>query len=198
MALDLLTIATVAIFASVVAGGLLLTSWLQSTSIRALGLWAMSFAGNAIGFALFVARGSIPETWWLLLTGAILAAAHGIMWTGARSFQGCSTPVPLMLAGTLIWLVACQFPAFRDSSGAWGPLMSMIIVAYSVLSAVEFWRGRDEALNSSWLIIALLLSHALIFMIRIPLGGSLRLPTGEFYINWLTFVFFEAIFYASS
>src|SRR5262249_52761117 len=130
MALDLLTIATVAIFASVVAGGLLLVSWLQSTSIRALGLWAMSFAGNAIGYALFVARGNIPDTWWLLLTGAILATAHGIMWTGARNFEGRSTPMPLMLAGSLIWLVACQFPAFHESPGAWGPLISAIIVAY--------------------------------------------------------------------
>jgi len=197
MTFDLLTIVTIAAFASMLAGGLLLASWLQSTSIRALGLWAMSFAGNAIGFALFVARGNIPDSWWLLLTGAILAAAHGIMWTGARSFEGRSTPVPLMLAGTLIWLVACQFPTFQDSPGAWGPLMSAIIVAYSVLTAVEFWRGRDEALTSSWLIIALLLGHALIFMIRILFGGSPRLSIqpGEV---WLTFIFFEAIFYAFS
>src|SRR5215813_6394273 len=159
MTFDLLTIVTIAAFASMLAGGLLLASWLQSTSIRALGLWAISFAGNAIGFALFVTRGNIPDSWWLLLTGAILAAAHGIMWTGARSFEGRSTPIPLMLAATLIWLVACQFPAFRNSPGAWGPLMSAIIVAYSVLSAVEFWRGRDEALMWRWLIIALLLGH---------------------------------------
>jgi len=200
MTLDLLTIVTIAAFASVVSGGLLLASWLQSTSIRALGLWAMSFAGNATGFALFVARGHIPDTWWLLLTGAILAAAHGIMWTGARSFEGRSTPMPLMLAGTLIWLVACQFPAFQDSRGAWGPLMSAIIVAYSVLTAVEFWRGRGEALTSNSLIIALLLGHALIFMIRILFGGSPRLSIqpGEVHINWLTFIFFEAIFYAFS
>src|SRR5262249_37276018 len=158
------------------------------------------FAANAIGFALVAARGDIPDAWWILLTGAILAAAHGIMWTGARCFEGRSTPAPLMLAGTLIWLVACQFPAFHKSPGARVALMSAIIVAYSVLSAVEFWRGRHEALTSSWLIIALLLSHALIFMVRIPFGGSLRLSIqpGELHINWLTFVFFEAIFYAFS
>jgi diguanylate cyclase (GGDEF)-like protein len=197
MTLDLFTVLIIAVFASAIAGGLLLVSWFQSPNLRALGLWAMSFAGNAIGFALVAARGNIPDIWSILIAGVILAASHGILWMGARNFEGRSTPVPLMLAGTLVWLVACQFEAFYNSQSARMALMSAIVVAYSVLSAAEFWRGRDGGLMR-WLIIALLLGHALMFLIRIPFGGSVPLPIhpGEAHINWLTFIFFETIFYA--
>jgi diguanylate cyclase (GGDEF)-like protein len=194
--LDLFTVLIIAVCALAIAGGLLLVSWLQSPNLRALGLWAMSFAGNAIGFALVAARGNIPDIWSILIAGAVLAASHGIMWTGVRSFEGRSTSVPLMLAGTLVWLVACQFEAFYDSQSARFALMSAIVVTYSVLSAVEFWRGRDEGLMR-WLIIALLLGHAMMFLIRIPFGGSVPLPIHPgVHINWLTFIFFETIFYA--
>ena len=77
-------------------------------------------------------------------------------------------------------------------------MTSAIAVTYSVLSAAECWRARDDGLTSRWLIIALLLVHALISLIRIPFGGSLSLPIhlGEVRINWLTFIVFETIFYA--
>ena len=106
MTVDLFTVLTIAAFASAIAGGLLLVSWLQITNLRALGLWAISFTGNGIGVALIAARGSIPDIWLILIAGAVLAASHGVMWTGVRSFESRSKSVPLMLAGALIWLVA--------------------------------------------------------------------------------------------
>src|SRR5262245_12782951 len=195
--LDLFTVLIIAVSALAIAGCLLLVSWLQSPNLRALGLWAVFFAGNAIGYALVAARGSIPDIWSILVAGAILAAAHGVMWTGVRSFEGRSTFVPLMLAGTLVWLVACQFEAFYASQSVRLALMSAIVVAYSFLSAVEFWRGRDDG-PMRWLVVALLLGHGLMFLIRIPFGSSVPLPIrpGDAYVNWLTFIFIENIVYA--
>jgi len=197
-ALDLHTVLIIAVGTLAIAGSLLLVSWLQSPYVRALGLWAMFFMGSAIGFALVAARGEIPDIWSILIAGAILAASQGFMWTGIRSFEGRSTFVPLMLAGTLLWLVACQFEAFYGSPTARLTLMSAIVVAYSLMSAGELWRGRHERLMSRWLIIALLLSHALLFLIRIPFGGSVPLPihVGEARIDWVTFIVFETIFYS--
>jgi len=199
MTLDLFTVLIIAVSALAIAGCLLLVSWLQNPNLRALGLWAMFFIGNAIGYALVAARGNIPDIWSILVAGSMLAAAHGTLWTGVRSFEGRSTFVPLMLAGTLVWLVASQFGTFYASQSARLALMSAIVAAYSFLSAVEFWRGRDRGLMRL-LIIALLLGHGLMFVIRIPFMGSVPLPIrpAEVHVNWHTFLFIENIVFAIS
>jgi diguanylate cyclase (GGDEF)-like protein len=115
-----------------------------------------------------------------------------------RSFEGRPTSVPLMLAGTMVWLVACQFEAFYGSLMARTALTSAIFVAYSVLSAVEIWRSREEKLISRWPIIAVLLGNVVFFVIRIPLAGSTpsHLDPGEINVDVFSFIIFETIFYA--
>jgi hypothetical protein len=127
--------------------------------MRALALWAAAFALGALGVALIAAQGQIPDFWSILIANGILAAAYGLLWTGVRNFEGRPTSVPLMLAGTTIWLIACQFEVFYGSQMARATLTSAIFIAYSVLSAVEIWRGRDEKLNSRWPIIVILLGR---------------------------------------
>jgi diguanylate cyclase (GGDEF)-like protein len=191
---DLFTVLIIGVGATAIAGGLLLVSWLQSPSLRALALWATSFAGSAVGLALVAGHGDIPDFWSVPIAGAILAASYGLLWMGARRFEGRSTSLPLVLAGTLVWLIACQFDAFYASFSLRASLMSAIVVAYSLMSAVEFWRGRAEPLMSRWLIIGLLLMHALLFLVRIPMGGSMPLPVQP--LDWFTFTILEIILYA--
>ncbi len=126
------------------------------------------------------------------------ATAYGIMWNGVRDFCGRPTSVLLMLAGAVIWVLACQVEAFFTAPYARAALMSAIVVAYSVLSAWGFWRVRDEALMSRLPIIILLLAHAVIVVIRVPLAGSLSLPIAsrEIHVGWWTFIIFEAVFFS--
>jgi diguanylate cyclase (GGDEF)-like protein len=197
MTLDLPTLLIVAVFILTIAASLLLVTWLQNPDVRALALWAASFALAAIGVALFVIRGSVPDNSSILIGYAILTASYGVMWMGVRSFEGRSTSTPLMLAGTIVWLFAGQFELFYGSPKARAALVSTIVVAYSVMSAVEFWRGRDERLMSRVPIIVLLLAHALVFLIRIPLADTVPLlsSSDDSHSGWLTFVIFEVIFY---
>ena len=76
--------------------------------------------------------------------------------------------------------------------------MSAIIVAYSVLTAWEFWRGRGEGLLSRIPIVVLLLVHAAIVVIRIPFAGSVVVPMAsqQIYVGWWTFAMFEAVFFS--
>jgi len=176
----------------------LVVSWLQSPATRALALWAAAFAFGALGVALVAAQGRIPEFWSVLIAYTILTAAYGIMWTGVRSFEGRPTSVPLMLAGTLVWLVACQFEAFYGSLIAKTALTSTIFIAYSVLSAVEIWRGRGEKLISRRAIMVILLGNVVFLVIRIPLLGAMPshvLPE-EINVDLFSFIVFETTFYA--
>jgi diguanylate cyclase (GGDEF)-like protein len=198
MELDLPTLFVTAVFASAVAGLLLLLSWLQNRNVGALALWAAAFMIGSAGVALISERGNIPDLWSIVFANAIISTTYGMMWAGARNFNGRPTSVAFMLAGAVIWLLACQIGAFLNSPQARATLMSAIVVAYSVLCAWEFWQGRDEGLMSRLPIVVFLLAHAAIVIIRIPLAGSLSLPIvfEHVHIGWWTFIIFEAIFFS--
>ena len=198
MELDLPTLFVTAVFASAVAGLLLMLSWVQNRSVGALALWATAFMIGSIGVALISERGSIPDIWSIVFANTIMSTSYGLMWGGARHFHGRPTPATFMLAGAVIWLAACQIGGFSNNPGARAALISAIIVAYSILCAWEFWRGRDEGLMSRLPIVAFLLAHAAIVIIRIPFAGSLTLPivSDRVQIGWWTFVIFETVFFS--
>ena len=186
MELDLPTLFVTAVFASAVAGLLLLLSWSQNWNVAALALWAAAFMIGSVGVALISERGNIPDIWSIVIANAITSTAYGLMWGGARNFNGRPTSLAFMLAGAVIWLLACQIGEFSNSPGARAALMSAIIGGYSVLCAWEFWQGRDEGLMSCLPIVVFFLAHAAIVIIRIPLAGSLSLPivSGQVQIGW--------------
>ena len=198
MDLDLPTLFITAVFASAVAGLLLLLSWLQNRNVEALALWAAAFMIGSVGVALISERGNIPDIWSVVIANAITSTAYGMMWGGARHFNGRPAPVAFVLAGAVIWLLACQIGAFPNSPGPRAALISAIIVAYSVLCAWEFWQGRDEGLMSRWPIVVFLLAHAAVVIVRIPLAGSLSLPvvSEEVQVGWWTFIIFETMFFS--
>jgi diguanylate cyclase (GGDEF)-like protein len=200
MALDLPTLFIITVFVSAVAGLMLLLSWLQNSNVQALAYWGAAFIMGSVGVALVFARSDIPDVWSIAIANAIVAAAYGTMWSGVRSFERHPTSVPLMLAGAAIWLVACQIESFFAAPIARAALMSAIVITYSGLSAWELWRGRAEGLMSRWPIIVLLLVHAAIFLVRIPLAGSipLAMTSHEIHIDWWTFVVFETVFFSIS
>jgi hypothetical protein len=157
VSLDIPTLFVIAVFVCAVAGFLLLLSWLQNRNVRALALWASSLIIGSIGVALIAARGDISDAWSIAIANAILATAYGMMWAGVRNFDGRATSAPLVLAGAVIWLVACHIEAFFTSPQARTVLMSAVVVSYSLLSAWELWRGRREGLIFRLPVILLLL-----------------------------------------
>jgi GGDEF domain-containing protein len=198
MSLDTPTLFVIAVFVCAVAGFLLLLSWLQNRTVRGLAFWASALIIGSIGVALIAARGDISNTWSIAIANAILATAYGMVWAGVRNFDGRATSTPLVLAGAVIWLVACHIQAFFTLLQARAALMSAIVVSYSLLAAWELWRGRREGLMYRLPIILLLLVHAAFFVVRIPLAGALPLPkdSGELRAGWWTFTVFEAVFFA--
>ncbi len=134
MSLDIPTLFVIAVFVCAVAGFLLLLSWLQNRNVRGLALWASALIIGSIGVALIAARGDISDTWSIAIANAILATAYGMIWAGVRNFDGRATSAPLVLAGAVIWLVACHIEAFFTSLQARTALMSAIVVSYSLLA----------------------------------------------------------------
>ena len=67
----------------------------------------------------------MPETWSVCVANALLCAAYGMMWGGARSFEGRRVRIPLLAAGAAIWIVAFQFESFAQSMQARISLVSV-------------------------------------------------------------------------
>jgi diguanylate cyclase (GGDEF)-like protein len=194
--IDLPTLCAVAFFITIVAGLLLVFAWLQNRRAPSLALWGLAYLLGAMGPGLLALRGFVPLTWSMIGAGTSLCCAYGVGWSGARIFEGRSIRLRYVLAGGAIWLVVCQFDAFRASEPARIALLSVVSAAYTLLAAREVWYGRDRELISRWPTLGLLLLHAGFLLVRIPFAQSVGFPPAANAPHRLALVIivFEALF----
>lgn len=182
-------------FAFLIAAALLLLSYLQQRQFAPLGLWSLSFGLAAIGTILLAARGQIPDVWSTILANALLAAAYGIMWAGARRFDGRKRRPFAAMAGVAIWLLAISNPDVYGSFAARSSVMAGIGIVYTLLTVMELWRSRSDGIPSRWPVIVLLLVHALAMPLRIPLVSA-WMGTNTAHVNLFAFAVFESVLLA--
>ena len=157
---NLTTLLAITVFTPAIAGCLLLLSWLQHRRIVALGVWGSGFLTASIATTLIiVARGTIPDFWSIVVGNALLAAAYGILWCGARKFDGKNVSIVLVLAGVLLWLAACSIGPIYARPEARATVMAAIGIGYTLLAVRELWLGRGDGVWR-WPIMVLLLGHA--------------------------------------
>ena len=115
------TLLAITVFTPALAGCLLLLSWLQHRNITALALWGSGFITASVATTLIViARGTIPDFWSIIVGNALLAAAYGILWCGARKFEGQEVSILPALAGVVLWIVACSIRPYLCAGGSPG------------------------------------------------------------------------------
>jgi diguanylate cyclase (GGDEF)-like protein len=190
---NLPTLLAITVFTSGLAGCLLLLSWLQHRKIFALALWGSAFIIAAIATVLIViARGTVPDLWSIVVGNAILAAGYGLIWSGARNFEGKRVSIVLTLAGALIWLASCAIGPIYALPEARATVMVAIAIAYALLTVLELWRGRGDGIWR-WPIMLLLLGHAAAIPVRIPLAGEWTNPN-PLDVDLRTVAIFETVF----
>lgn len=125
-------------------GGILLWFWFATRQEPGLLWWGASFLIRSPAFPLLMARGSIDDRLSIDLAISFLLLGLGLSWAGARSFSGKTHWLPVVLAPTVVWLVACQIPYFHSDTSSRLLLISSTITLYSLAIAVEFWRGATD------------------------------------------------------
>src|SRR5271156_2756706 len=139
---SLSTLLAITVFTPALAGCLLLLSWLQHRSIVALALWGSGFITASIATVLIIfARGTVPAFWSIIVGNALLAAAYGVLWCGARKFNGKKASITLALAGVLLWIAACSIAPIYARAEARATVIAAIAVFYTLLALLELWRG---------------------------------------------------------
>jgi len=168
MVLDSATLFTVATGITGLLGIFLLVLWLQERSVRALAWWGVAYLMGASAVTLWGARGWItfvtPE-----LANALLFLACGMVWSGARLFQGREVLPGALFAGAATWLLAMQLAVFAESASARVVVASLVIAVYAFLTAFELRRERRRELRARWLSIAIPLLHSAVFLAPVAL-----------------------------
>jgi diguanylate cyclase (GGDEF)-like protein len=183
----------IAVITPALAGCLLLLTWLQHRRVNALVLWGSGFISASVATMLIiVARGTIPDFWSIVVGNALLAAAYGILWCGARKLDGKNISIPLASIGIVVWLIACSIGPVYAQPKVRAAITASIGIIYTLLAVVELWRGRgDDAWR--WPIMLLLLAHAAAIPIHIPLAGVWTYPDPSD-LDLLTFALLEGAF----
>ena len=176
MSLDIATLFTVTVFATGLGGLLLLFAWLQARNTLELAWWGLAFVVLTPAVALFGLRGVVPEIWSVKAAGTMMMLAYGLMWTGARVFEGRRSLPIWAVAGALVWFIACQIEPFMQSVTARVVLASCIVGSYSAAFVRELWLCRKDGLVSRWPVMALVALHALLFPFRAPTIATLPFP----------------------
>jgi len=174
--LDIATLFAVTVFTMGLSGLLLLFAWLQARGTMALAWWGSAFLLYAPACALLGSRGLVSNFWSMQVATAAMLLGYGMMWTGARVFEG-RRPLPLwIIAGPLIWIAAFEFDVFVQRLEIRVVLASGLVAAYSLAFISELWRGRRDRLVSRWPVMAIVGLHAALFPVRVPYLMSIQFP----------------------
>jgi diguanylate cyclase (GGDEF)-like protein len=190
---NLTTLLAITVFTPAVAGCLLLLSWLQDRRVVALGVWGFGFITASTATTLIIVlRGTIPNFWSIIVGNALLSAAYGILWCGARRFEGKKVSTLLAMVGVILWIAACSIGPIYARPEARATVMAAIGIGYTALAIHELWRGRGGGLWR-WPIMLLLVGHATSIPVQIPLAGAWKHPDPQD-VDLLTFMIFESAF----
>jgi diguanylate cyclase (GGDEF)-like protein len=166
---------------------LFLAFWIKDRRASWFAWWSAAFflgdwAALVYLFGGFAAMFPPPP-----FVAAAVIAASACCWQGARAFEGRAALWLPVLGAPALWLLACLIPSFIEDIGYRVVLSSLLLAILVAMTAVEFWRGRQEKLQSRWAIIALFASLSAFFASRIALVGVAPYPFGALPMqtNWL-------------
>lgn len=197
----MLDIPTLLIVSSCIAGLLglfLFFAWIQDRNIRALAWWGAGYMLGGLGVALWIAEATLSsQPLSLGLSNALLFAACGTIWNGARLFYARNVRPFALSAGAVVWIVACQFPSFAQSDVYRIVLSSLIVSIYTFATAREIWtdRRKRSRSRSRWAAICVPVLHGIVFVPPIPLavmraGEATLLSSG-----WIAVFTLETLLY---
>jgi diguanylate cyclase (GGDEF)-like protein len=187
MQLDSFAIVFAGLLIRTVLAVLFLVFWLTERRSPWFAWWSATFFLGNLSGVVFLTGGFTTDYISVGFGTALLMAAFACGWQGARGFER-RPPLWLAVFGVpVLWLAVCLIPGFVENA-FYRVLLSSLLLAWLIgATAVEFWRGRNEALLSRWPIIVLFTILAAVFAARIPLAGVLPFPFGALPVqdNWL-------------
>lgn len=181
------------LIASLTVGGLvLLWSWYEDQSELILARGGCGFLLSGLGAAVFAARDDIPHELAQTFGPALVMLGLGLTWAGARAFNRSQAPGTVIGLGAVLWIGFTFIPPLFDSTHLRTAVACAILATYLLLAAQEIRSGAP--LRGRTPLALLLLFHALVVMLRIPLSlGFLPPGTVPVQTQWLGAIVLEGM-----
>jgi diguanylate cyclase (GGDEF)-like protein len=194
--LDASTLFVVATCVTALLGLFLLFAWMQER-VRALAWWGAAYLIGGLAVAMWSIEPLISPPLPTGIANALLFIACGMIWSAARLFHGHRVLWGSMFVGATVWLVCCLSPEFVQSAPARIILSSLIVSAYTFLTAIELWRERRRHLLQRWPAIFVPILHGAVFLIPIALASILPADRGMLSLasGWIAVFALETILY---
>jgi len=182
MQLDIPTLAVVTVFVTALLGVLLLFAGLQNRAVRAPMLWGIAFLLAAAGMALVIVRGQVPDWLSIQVANGLVFVGFGLVWVGARMFDGRPPRVMLVAIAPALWIVVCAIPGIGNDINLRTIIASALGAVLGFATAREIWRGRAEPLMSRWPTVVTLVVYSIAMLARIPLTLTVPQSAGEYHV----------------
>ena len=130
----------------------------RESASHALRFWGVAMMVGAAGIVLLAIPADVGPGAGLTGTAMILLGT-ALSWTGARVFSGRHPEPAIVLGGPVAWL-ALGASSLGATDLTQVVLAPAIGTAYTLATAFELWRGREEPLRARKAAIGLLLLHA--------------------------------------
>jgi diguanylate cyclase (GGDEF)-like protein len=164
MTLDVPTLFVVSTCVTGLLGLFLLFLWIKDRSVRALGWWGAAYLVGGFAVALWSAELLVAVPFPSGGSQLLLFVACGMIWNGARVFNGRRVLPLALVAGALVWLAVSHVPGFPVSGRTTVMLGGLIVAAYIVLTAAELGRDRRRTQTARWRVKLLPILHGAVFL----------------------------------
>jgi diguanylate cyclase (GGDEF)-like protein len=197
MELDVKTMFVVTIAVAAVLGLLLIYAWQQHRQIVSLAWWGGAHLVACVAVWMIGLHGTGSDIWPVEIANALLFLSAGMIWTGARLFDGNRVSLVGLFGGVGAWLLAATLTGFMSAPR--GPVIfsSMIVAAYTFGTAAEFWRGRQENLLSRLPLIVMLSMHGALYVLRVPFAILMPGSKSDIFFSsaWFSVIGLESLLY---
>lgn len=169
MNLDLLTVSLLTALVVVVTSVVFIVGMLLRKDESAGRIWGLGFLAALLTVVAYLAWAASPEAWWAVAVGnAAFVCGTGLMWLGARRFNGFPVAIPAIVVAAVavieLVIVLVIGPGGGDWAGA--EVMFVAIVAFAGLGARECLRGEMGHHRESWGLAFVLGLQSLYFLVR--------------------------------
>ena len=173
------------------AAAVLLWAYWLNRNERSLLWMAACFAVVATASPLLGHRASFPSWLSIEIGVAVLLFGSGLTWVAVRVFNGQRVILRVPLIGPVLWLIACQVPAFRDDP-------TLRVIAASTAAALYYFAAARavairDGIVTRLAVAAALSVHGVLVLSRIPFILA-NTPSGEvsFSGQWFGFATLES------
>ncbi len=166
MAIDIPTTLLLTTFVCATIGVIFLAAWGRSRGNELELRVACAMLSFAVGSLLILMRDRVPDRLSIDVANALIVLGLGYAWSLVRIYQGLRAPLGVIVAGALVWLLACLVPAIHDSFAYRVALASLITAIYAAAAGVELVRPGFETVSSRRMIAVLVFMHAAVTIVR--------------------------------